>query len=60
MKYHVLTLFPEMIEQAMNTSIMGRAMADGLISLQVMNIRIIRSISMEKWMIIRMAGALVW
>ena len=36
---HVMTLFPEMIEQAMNTSIMGRAMADGLISLQVMNIR---------------------
>ena len=39
MKYYVMTLFPEMIEQAMNTSIMGRAMADGLISLQVMNIR---------------------
>ena len=38
MKYYVMTLFPEMIEQAMNTSIMGRAMADGLISLQVMNI----------------------
>ena len=29
MKYYVMTLFPEMIEQAMNTSIMGRAMADG-------------------------------
>lgn len=39
MKYYVMTLFPEMIEQAMNTSIMGRAIADGLISLQVMNIR---------------------
>ena len=25
MKYYVMTLFPEMIEQAMNTSIMGRA-----------------------------------
>lgn len=60
MKYYVMTLFPEMIEQAMNTSIMGRAMADGLISLQVMNIRDYTLDKHEKWMIIRMAGALVW
>lgn len=39
MKFHVLTLFPEMIEQGVNTSITGRAMAKGLISLNAVNIR---------------------
>lgn len=39
MKYYVMTLFPEMIEQGMNTSIMGRAIGDGLIELKVENIR---------------------
>lgn len=39
MNYHVLTLFPEMIEQGMNTSIMGRAMEKGLIQLNTINIR---------------------
>ncbi len=39
MTYHVLTLFPEMIEQGLNTSIIGRALAAGLISLEVTNIR---------------------
>lgn len=39
MKYHILTLFPEMIEQAMSTSIIGRAMEKELISLNAVNIR---------------------
>lgn len=39
MKYHVLTLFPEMIEQGMNTSITGRAIEKELISLNAVNIR---------------------
>lgn len=39
MNYHVMTLFPEMIEQGMNTSIVGRAMAKGLLSLSTINIR---------------------
>ena len=39
MKFHVLTLFPEMIEQGVNTSITGRAMTKGLISLNAVNIR---------------------
>ncbi len=39
MNYYVMTLFPEMIEQGMNTSIIGRAMAKGLISLETVNIR---------------------
>lgn len=39
MKYYVMTLFPEMIEQAMSTSIMGRAAESGKIRLEVRNIR---------------------
>ena len=39
MKFHVLTLFPEMIELGINTSITGRAIEKGLISLNAMNIR---------------------
>ena len=30
MNFHVLTLFPEMIEQGVNTSITGRAINNGL------------------------------
>ena len=32
MNYHVLTLFPEMIENGMNTSITGRAITKGPVS----------------------------
>lgn len=39
MNFHVLTLFPEMIEQGVNTSITGRAMSNGLIGLNAINIR---------------------
>lgn len=39
MNFHVLTLFPEMIEQGVNTSITGRAINNGLISLNAINIR---------------------
>lgn len=39
MNYHVLTLFPEMIENGMNTSITGRAITKGLLSLKAINIR---------------------
>ena len=39
MNYHILTLFPEMIENGMNTSITGRAITKGLLSLEAINIR---------------------
>ncbi len=39
MNFHVLTLFPEMIEQGMNTSIIGRAIAGGFLSVNAINIR---------------------
>lgn len=39
MNYHVLTLFPEMIEQGLNTSIIGRAIERGMLTLDAVNIR---------------------
>ncbi|MDY3918855.1 MAG: tRNA (guanosine(37)-N1)-methyltransferase TrmD [Candidatus Limivivens sp.] len=39
MNYHVLTLFPEMIEQGLHTSIIGRAMEKGILTLNTVNIR---------------------
>ena len=39
MHYHVLTLFPEMITQGLGTSIIGRAMEQGIIRLTATNIR---------------------
>ena len=39
MKFHVLTLFPEMILNGLGTSIMGRAIESGAISLSAVDIR---------------------
>ena len=39
MNYHVLTLFPEMILDGLHTSIIGRAIESGYISLEAVNIR---------------------
>ena len=39
MDYYVLTLFPEMIESGVGTSITGRAMEKGIINLNAINIR---------------------
>jgi tRNA (guanine37-N1)-methyltransferase len=39
MNFHVLTLFPEMIQQGLNTSITGRAIDKGLINVNTINIR---------------------
>ena len=39
MNFHVLTLFPDMIQQGLNTSITGRAIDKGLISVNTVNIR---------------------
>ena len=39
MNFHILTLFPEMIEQGMHTSIIGRAIAGGYLSINAVNIR---------------------
>lgn len=39
MNYHVLTLFPEMILEGLGTSIIGRAIEKGFLSLEAVNIR---------------------
>ena len=39
MDFHVLTLFPDMVRQGLNTSIIGRAMKEGHITLNTVNIR---------------------
>ena len=39
MNFHILTLFPEMVEQGLSTSILGRAVEAGHISLEAVNIR---------------------
>lgn len=39
MNFYVMTLFPEMIEQGIQTSILGRAIKNGHISLKAVNIR---------------------
>ncbi|MCI6887412.1 MAG: tRNA (guanosine(37)-N1)-methyltransferase TrmD [Lachnospiraceae bacterium] len=39
MNYHILTLFPEMVLEGLNTSIIGRAVDKGLLSIEAVNIR---------------------
>lgn len=39
MNFHIMTLFPEMVMQGLNTSIIGRAMEKGIINIEAVNIR---------------------
>ena len=39
MNFHILTLFPEMVENGLHTSITGRAVSKGLLSIDAVNIR---------------------
>ncbi|MBQ6875124.1 MAG: tRNA (guanosine(37)-N1)-methyltransferase TrmD, partial [Lachnospiraceae bacterium] len=39
MNFHVLTLFPEMVMNGLSTSIIGRAMNAGLLSIEAIDIR---------------------
>lgn len=39
MRFYILTLFPEMVEDGLNTSIIGRAVKNGLLSIEAVNIR---------------------
>lgn len=39
MKFHILTLFPEMVMQTLSSSIIGRAMGKELIDIEAVNIR---------------------
>ena len=39
MKFHILTLFPEMVMNGLNTSVIGRAVENGTIAIETSNIR---------------------
>lgn len=39
MHFYIMTLFPEMVMQGLNTSIIGRAMEKGILSIDAVNIR---------------------
>ena len=39
MQFYIMTLFPEMVMDGLNTSIIGRAVAKGLLSIEALNIR---------------------
>ena len=57
-QFFVLTLFPEMIEQTLSHSIMGRAQKEGHISVEAVNIRdFTPSTSRSRPTIIPMAAA---
>lgn len=39
MRFYIMTLFPDMVMDGLNTSIIGRAVSKGLLSIEAMNIR---------------------
>ena len=39
MNFHIMTLFPDMVMGGLNTSITGRAIEKGIISVEAVNIR---------------------
>lgn len=39
MVFHIMTLFPDMVRDGLNTSILGRAVAQGIIEFHIVNIR---------------------
>ncbi len=39
MNFHIMTLFPEMVERGLSESIIGRAVSSGLLSVEAVNIR---------------------
>ena len=39
MNIHIMTLFPEMVMGGLNTSITGRAISKGILSIEAVNIR---------------------
>ena len=56
MKFHILTLFPEMVLSGLHTSIIGRAAEKNIIEINAVISEIIQRISTEKRMTIRTAA----
>lgn len=56
MNFYIMTLFPDMVMQGLNTSIIGRAAEKGLLTIEADKYPgTIRSINTKRWMIIHMA-----
>ena len=47
MNFHILTLFPEMVENGLKTSIIGRAVAGGLLSIEAVKYGILHLTSIK-------------
>ena len=60
MRFHILTLFPDMVEQGLRTSIIGRAVEKGLLAIEAVNIRDYTLDKHKKWMIIPMGAGQAW
>ena len=41
MNFHIMTLFPEMVMNGLNTSIIGRAISRDLLSIEAVNLSLI-------------------
>ena len=54
MNFHILTLFPDMVMQGLGTSIIGRAVNNGLLPLRRSISGIMRLTNIKAWMIIHM------
>ena len=60
MNYHILTLFPEMVLDGLNTSIIGRAAGKACFPLRRSISGITRKKSTATWMIPHMAAEQAW
>ena len=60
MNFYILTLFPEMVAGGLATSITGRAMEKGLISVEAINIRDYSRTSTAMWTMRPTAAGPAW
>ena len=58
--FYVLTLFPEMIEGVLSHSIIGRAVKDGVINVECVNIRDFSTDKHRMWTTIPTAAEPEW
>ena len=57
MRFDIMTLFPEMVMNGLETSIIGRAVKNKILEIEAWNIGTMHLTSTAVWMIIRMAAA---
>lgn len=57
MRFDIMTLFPEMVMNGLETSIIGRAVKNEILEIEAWNTGTTHLTSIAVWMIIRMAVA---